>query len=283
LRYASAYRKPDHDDKGHRDISSYIVINSVGYYNFDETYGATHRKEGRKDFYISYNHDGAVNVRISGVEHQIGAGDVFIYHPGQEQYYGQANNEPISNYWMHFTGYGAFELLAHAKLAEQNIFHVGVQDELTLLFNQIIDEVTNKNPAYELLSASLMIKLVSLISRKLIIGQEIPTDRRYSAILDSIQYIHRNYEKKLSVTELAKISHLSVTRFSNVFKQSMGVSPQHYIVRLRLEKACELMRHTKLNFRQISTLVGFHDQLYFSRLFKKHMGASPTAYLSKME
>jgi len=280
LRYASAYRVPDHDDKGNCERNNYLMINSAGYYEFDETYGATHRKQGRKDYYLSYNHSGSMKLGISQNYTIIEGGTVFIYKPFEEQYYGQASNEPISNYWIHFTGYGAYELLVNAMLSEGNVFKIGISDDIPEIFETLINEINNKNPRFELLASSLLMQLVSLISRKLQINSQTQISDRNLRISESIQYIHKNYDKKISICETAKISHLSVNRYSCVFKQLMGLSPQQYIIKLRLQKACEMMRHTNLNLRQISSLVGFDDQLYFSRLFKKYENMTPSEYLN---
>lgn len=279
MRYASAYRILDHDDKGCCDRSNYLLLNSVGYYEFDETFGATHRKMGRKDYYLSYNHSGVMKVLSNGKYCDISAGDIFIYKPFEEQYYGQANNEHISNYWVHFTGYGAQEVLINAKISENGIFNIGVSPDIVNIFENILIEVTEKKIGYDLISTSLLMQILSLISRKAEVVDSPEISFKGKRINESIKYIHKNYGKKIAITSLAAICHISVNRYSYVFKELMRVSPQQYIINLRLQKSCELMRHTNLNIKQISSLVGFEDQLYFSRIFKKYEKITPSQYL----
>lgn len=283
MRYASGYRVPDHDDKGCCDRSNFLLINSVGYYEFDEPSGATYRKSGRKDYYLSYNHAGSMKLRFHGKPYEIGPGSIFIYRPFEEQYYGQANSEPMANYWVHFTGYGAHEMLVNAGLSEKTFFSVGTRDEIAGLFERMITEVTDKRTGYELMAASLLLNIVSLITRQLDENSVESTGSSSMKIHESVKYIHKYYDRKITVAELAKMSLLSTNRYTNVFKQVTGMSPQQYIIQFRLQKACELMRHTSLNIRQISALTGFDDQLYFSRLFKKYEGMTPSEYSARLK
>jgi transcriptional regulator GlxA family with amidase domain len=75
---------------------------------------------------------------------------------------------------------------------------------------------------------------------------------------------------------------LSPNRYSNVFKESTGTSPQQYLIDLRLQKAKELLSHTSLNIRQIASLTGFNNQLYLSRLFKKYESIPPSDYAKNL-
>jgi len=190
MKYASAYRVRENNNMGYCDRSSYIVVNSVGYYEFDEPCGPTHRKNGRYDYYLSYNCKGSMHIKVDNRDYFIGEGTVFIYKPFEEQYYGQANQERISNYWVHFTGYGAAELLAKARLSEGHVFNIGIHDDIINVFEHLITEMTNKRAAFELLSASLLIQLVSLIARKLekitITNQNVGAERIYK----TIEYIY---------------------------------------------------------------------------------------------
>ncbi|MHB1483528.1 MAG: AraC family transcriptional regulator [Saccharofermentanales bacterium] len=279
MRYASAYSIPDYDDMGQNDNNRYMQINSVGYYEFDEIYGPTHRINGRNDYYLSYNHSGTMKILMQNKYHTIGPGKIFLYKPHEEQYYGQANKEPISNYWIHFTGYGVFEPLLVLDMSSSAIYDIGSSDEIVELFNKIIDEVADKKKGYEIFAASCLLQIFAIISRKMTILQENSPLDHVVMINTILRHIHENYSGGVSVEEMAKIACLSTSRFSCVFKQVTGKSPQQYLLDYRLDKAVELMQHTSLNIRQIAALTGYGDQLYFSRLFKKYRGVSPKNYL----
>ena len=98
-------------------------------------------------------------------------------------------------------------------------------------------------------------------------------------ISKSIEYIHDNYNQRIMVRELADMAHLCKDRFTCLFKKIIHETPQQYILKLRIQKACELMKHTSLNIGQISVMVGFNDQLYFSRVFKRYVNMTPSKYM----
>ena len=56
----------------------------------------------------------------------------------------------------------------------------------------------------------------------------------------------------------------------------MGLSIQEYLIRTRLNKACELLKKG-ISIQKVSNLVGYNDQFAFSKIFKKYMGISPSA------
>lgn len=283
MRFQYAYRIPDTDDKGCVSKEEYLTVNSAGYYESDEPYGFTHRKRGRVDFLLVYNQSGTMKVRLGRTEHTAGAGAVFIYKPEEEQYYGQhKRDEPISAYWIHFTGYGVPELLRKAGLWENTLFWLDTHREIPPLFEVIITEIAEKQANYEALAAAFFQELLFTVSRKLVIlEQQRKMNSRDLEMHRSLRFIHANYAEKITVAQLAEQMGLRPNRYSSVFRQYTGSSPQQYIINYRIDKAAELLRHTNLNIRQIATLAGFEDQLHFSKLFKKYKKLSPLKYRNK--
>ena len=276
MRYVANYSIADHDDLGSDDQINYLKVNSVGFYEFNEPFGAMHRKHGRRDWYLSYNNSGRMRVKSTDGMNVIEAGDAFLYAPHEEQLYGQENQQPFASYWVHFTGYGVLDVLANTGLAQRRIIRLGQDGAVVELFERIIEEIERKEKGYEMVAASLLMQIIGIIGRRMERGGA--TGFRQEQIGPALERIHKQYGGRLSVAGLAALCHLSTSRFYALFRQHTGLSPQQYIIDFRLKKACELMRHTQLNIRQISSLCGFDDQLYFSKLFKKHMATTPSAW-----
>lgn len=280
--YSSLYRVPDEGDQGILDQSAYLLVNSAGYYEYESYFKMSHRKTGRRDFYLGYNYYGPMTVRMGGREHTLQPGSLFLYRPQEEQYYGHASERKFLSYWVHFTGYGAEEILRNANLSDEGPFFAGVHNEIATVFENIMNELRDKKAGFELASASLLSYLLALLSRRIERGSGIKVDKR-GEIYESIKYIHDNYTKELYVTELAEFAHLSADRYTTLFKSITDTTPLQYIIKFRLQKACDLMKNTHLNIQQISSLVGFDDQLYFSRMFKKVYGATPSEYMTRFD
>ena len=66
--------------------------------------------------------------------------------------------------------------------------------------------------------------------------------------------------------------------FIRVFRTKTGYATVEYFLRLKVQRACELLETTDLQINQISRKLGYEDQYYFSRLFKKFMDISPQQY-----
>ena len=97
-------------------------------------------------------------------------------------------------------------------------------------------------------------------------------------LLRSISYMHSKYNSDIRVPMLAQMENLSVSRYNAVFNSVMGISPQRYLINLRLQNACELLKNTDMNVNQIGVLVGYDDPHFFSKIFKRYIGISPNSY-----
>lgn len=94
----------------------------------------------------------------------------------------------------------------------------------------------------------------------------------------SIQYIHENYYKELSVGDLAMKASIDGKKFYYIFNKSVGVSPKKYITAYRMNKAKEILLKEEYTIVEIAKLVGYEDEFNFSRIFKKYNGISPTHF-----
>ena len=83
-----------------------------------------------------------------------------------------------------------------AHLSETRIIPIGQNSRISDLFEQLIAEVENKRPGYELLSASLLMHLVSLIARKKEGLGVLPSDQPDRRLLDAMKHIHATIQKK---------------------------------------------------------------------------------------
>ena len=86
------------------------------------------------------------------------------------------------------------------------------------------------------------------------------------------------YVNGITVAQVSEMLGLDRSYFSTIFKNKMGVSPQQYLMRLRLEKAAELMTIHGESPSVAAMSVGYPDIYHFPKIFKSHFGVSPRAY-----
>ena len=90
--------------------------------------------------------------------------------------------------------------------------------------------------------------------------------------------MHANIEDELSLEEMAESVGLSTTYFSHMFQKSTGQSPHQFVLRVRVERAKEMLRAVEVRVLDVAVACGFKTQQHFARVFRRLCGASPTEY-----
>lgn len=97
-------------------------------------------------------------------------------------------------------------------------------------------------------------------------------------LLPSLEFARRHLAERITVGDLAKKVGLSIPRFHAEFKMHFAEAPFEHLRKIRLTKACDLLRGTGLLLEEIAAETGFCSQFHFSREFKKAYGESPSNY-----
>lgn len=100
-------------------------------------------------------------------------------------------------------------------------------------------------------------------------------------ILESQNYIEKNFQKNLSIPFLSKKLSMSERNYNRRFKEATSETAINYIQKLRVEKAKKLLESRRISFDEISYKVGYENTSYFRKLFKKTTGLSPNEYKKK--
>jgi AraC family transcriptional regulator len=93
-----------------------------------------------------------------------------------------------------------------------------------------------------------------------------------------VELVHAEMERDLSLDQMADATGLSVTHFSEMFRQSTGQSPHQFVLHRRVERAKELLRAAEMRVLDVAVACGFKSQQHFARVFRSVCGASPTQY-----
>ncbi len=92
------------------------------------------------------------------------------------------------------------------------------------------------------------------------------------------KFIHEHADEDLSLTEVGKLVNISANHLSEKFKEVAGINFVHYVARIRVGKACDLLRNSNLRISEIAFAVGFQSLSQFNRVFKKLTQKSPTQF-----
>lgn len=101
-------------------------------------------------------------------------------------------------------------------------------------------------------------------------------------ILNAIRFIEGNFRSRITNEQLAEMANMATNSFARLFKICTGIPAQQYILRLKVQAACNLMHHTNKSFDQISYDCGFSDRHHFSKIFKKVQKTNPSSYKKQL-
>ena len=259
--------------------AEYLHVNSCGIQRlFDRDYH-TLRARGRLDYHLLYIAEGCCRV-VNANEEEVLApeGSIVLFLPGQRQQYSFLAADRSVSCYLHFTGVGCASLITQTGLTGQQIVQIGKSATVEALFEQMVKEYTLKKPFYDSLLSALLMELFARIGRRLASRQTSASSKSQQLLDEVCLRMHREYAQNHPMRYYADACSLSLSRFSHLFRASVGVSPLEYINRIRIAAAKELLLNTSLSVSEISSMVGFSDQNYFGRLFRKHTGQSPRQF-----
>ncbi len=93
-----------------------------------------------------------------------------------------------------------------------------------------------------------------------------------------LNYVHANYDKKISIYDLSKISNMSEGHLHRFFKRHTRKTPVDYINQYRIYKASERLKNGNEKISEIASDTGFDNISYFNGIFKQYMGCTPKEY-----
>lgn len=95
-------------------------------------------------------------------------------------------------------------------------------------------------------------------------------------------YIHKNFDKDLSLTDIATEFNLSESYVSKLLKNSLDINFKQYVNTLKVKRAKELLNQGKYKVHEVATIVGCNNTNTFIRIFKQYIGVSPGEYVKNL-
>lgn len=239
----------------------------------------------REHYLLHYILDGEGIFEVGRKRFHLGKGQGFLICPHTVTYYQADAVNPWSYCWFGFHGARAEPLLKQAGLTQTSPILHYEKDDMIDQYLQLMIESKNylKAQAQEARLTGLLYLMLSLIVE---FGPAAPPSERESRAEIYVEkvtdFIEMNYAQKITVEDIAHFIGLNRSYLCSLFKQQMNTSIQEYLVRYRINKACEMMGNIELSIGDISRSVGYSDPLLFSKVFKKLKGLSPKHYRAEI-
>lgn len=241
------------------------------------SYGPTIRNHYLFHYIISGRGYLEANAKKAGTQrYELEAGQGFLISPGQITTYGADHDQPWKYVWLEFDGLRTADYLNEAGLSAGHPIYQPKTSEQAQRVEDIMLCITSHSDASSLQLIGYLCLLLDALIQSSSVRRELREARPQDFyIQEAVSYMERNYQRELTVSEIAAMCQLNRSYFSKLFKEKKGCSPQEYLIRLRLSKAAELMKHSSMSIRDISVSCGYPNQLNFSRAFKQCYSISP--------
>lgn len=240
---------------------------------------------------LAYILSGKGKYLVNGVEYDVEAGDLIICNPGVMHTHIVTNTkEPTIEFIAGFTNFHFKNMPPNTIMTKDGSCIINTtaqlkQDLMMHCYAMLAEKESCNLGKYFMFKTHLM-QMLLLIMRD-IVGDEDSGQKKCNfesynknyAVKQIINYLNENYDQKISLEQIAHNMYLSPVYISKIFKEETGESPINYLIKIRLEKAREILVQSDYNsIKSIANQVGYEDVYHFSKLFKKYYGVSPLNY-----
>lgn len=242
--------------------------------------GLGYNYEVLKNAVIHYVTKGYGTFKFNGKVYNLKQGDIFILLKGMQVEYVASIDDPWEYYWIGFSGSNANEYLSRTSITNSCVANCEENSKIS----QIILNMCEISKTYNPSRSDDILLLKELYSLLYTLIEEFPKPFEYkdkelhTYIQDALNFINSNYMHSITVQEIADYVNLSRSYLYKMFIKNLGISPQRYLINLRMYKATLLLKGTKLPIGEVANSVGYSDSLLFSKTFSKHFSMSPLNY-----
>ena len=206
------------------------------------------------------------------------AGDAYAVRPGQHITYKPDRTNPWMYYWINLSGDIVTDTLDSIGAEEKfECFSFENIKEIDSLFRKAMSENYKKYDMNNSFNA-LFFSLFSIICVESHIAKSNHKSAAYSHYTNCLSFIKNNFSNDITLEDVALAEGIDRRYMSRLFKIHSARSPQEQLIKMRIEKAKELLLNTEYPVGTIAISVGYRDLLQFSKIFKKHTGVSPLKF-----
>jgi len=265
-------------------------LNPTFLFTWKGTRVVTEDKYHNHDFLeIAFVLSGTGRYHIENEVYEVREGDLLIFNPGvrHQAMNGEGANMSTTEFFVGFTD-------IQVKGCEPNYLPVPdggsiihTTGELRQKLFKICSAMEAENSVcrqgrYFMLKSYLM-QILLLVLREqceplsALKGYAFESANKKYVVEQIVNYFEDHYSEKISLDQIAENMYLSPFYISKIFKSETGEAPIRHLIKIRLEKAKEILESgASGSIQEVAAAVGYEDAYHFSKLFKKHYGVSPS-------
>ena len=227
-----------------------LVVSKVGY--FPEALGHRMEREGIDEHILMYCLSGTGWLHLGHSRFEVKPGDLAFCPAGHPHAYGASQDNPWSIRWAHFRGEGADLLLQRLGVSPTApLLSVGVNSALVDLLRSCSQSLLGgySLPLLFQASSSLQSFFAAVWARNLVFS-----DRDEGGM---IHFLLDHLDQNLTLNQLATRAGTTRYHFCRSFHRKTGYPPMEYFLRLKIQRACELLETSPGTVKQISEKLAF--------------------------
>ena len=232
--------------------------------------------------------DGELSVKINNRSYTAKKGDIIFIN--SEALHGAIPNSCIYEcivFHVDFLYAGDYScrffvenLLNHEYII--NEFNPNSSSAFNEAANNIFNAMNNKSSGYKFSVIGALYNLFGVIIDNHLYstasGSLISNDKNVPKLKNVLSYMRNNYDKQISLNDMAIAAGMSPKYFCYFFRDMTGKTPVEYLNGYRIEKASKKLLNTDLSITDIAYLCGFNDLSYFIKTFKSIKNITPTKF-----
>ena len=149
--------------------------------------------------------------------------------------------------------------------------------EAIRLVAQLEQELRALAPGYRFTARAHLMQLIAYLAR-CYASTKRPRSQPLLRLGEVLSYIDRHYREPISIPQLLQVAHMSQSTLMRTFQRVFKRAPIDYLIRVRIQKACELLADQEQRITDVALACGFNDSNYFTRQFRRVSGRSPRQY-----
>lgn len=229
-------------------------------------------------FILHYVMHGKGIYSTGGNTFTILSGQAFLIFPGVVNLYTADKTDPWTYLWIEFDGLKAERYLTDAGFSLKTPVYIPSSTEGAKELQKLLTNMLEQHDNSLQLIGTLYLVLDTLIRTSGICRVPKDSSLREFYVHEALMYIDRHYKEDISVNQLADWCGIDRSYFGKIFRDTILITPQKYIIQYRMNVACGLLRDTSMSISEVSAEVGYSNQMNFSRAFRKEFGISPTRW-----
>lgn len=252
--------------------STFFYPECMGHFFCNELYKVS--RNYYDSFLLMYIKSGKAFIEYEEKSYVAKSGDIVILDCKKPHSYGSIGR--LETLWLHFDGNSSssFFQLLNDRLG----CTITVKDEVVFLkiLSSIIDSYEKNAPLPEVTISYHIHKMLAELL--LVSSQKESVPNHDDMVNEVLDFIKKNFHKKILLGDLAKVACLSQFHLSRVFKIKTGYSPYEYIMMIRMNHAKHLLKSSDLQIKDIAFQSGFNSESNFTVAFKTQIGITPREF-----